>query len=317
MAKPLSLPLKIKLDAGQLELVNSLKDTQKTFFKTKGIYIYGDVGSGKTTIAKGFFDTLKGKKLFYHFAELMRFIHLSLHSEGALLENVLQKLTKDLDAIFIDEFEIHDPADASLIFNTLEYLYKKNIIVILTSNVKPDNLTLADESILIPLKSLLQKYKILFLASEKDYRFSMASSGRRILFPFTEKANFNQEVSKLIYGIQMLSRTIEVYGRKIEFKRCYNDILYTDFEEICGEARSKAEYIEICSIFKRIIIFDVPIINDNNKMLRFVNLIDQMYLKKVILFAILETEPKNLFPASGFRRTISRLQEMNSNNYGS
>ena len=106
------------------------KPTQKVSTKIpanlpKGLYMYGDVGSGKTMLMDMFYDTLPQNitsKTRIHFHNFMQDVHKRLHA-------MKQKHGSDLDAILyvaadiaergsvlcFDEFQCTDVADAMIL----------------------------------------------------------------------------------------------------------------------------------------------------------------------------------------------------------
>ena len=108
-------------DLNQIKLINALSDIK--FFKkfslnrfflkeSFGIYIWGDVGRGKTLISKTYLKLKRrNDSKSFHYIELMDFIHQELVLNSGHknpLKKVATKLTKNTSIIFIDEFQTED-----------------------------------------------------------------------------------------------------------------------------------------------------------------------------------------------------------------
>ena len=98
------------------------------------------------------------------------------------------------------------------------------------------------------------------------------------------------------------------------------------FKRLCGENRGAADYLAIARRYHTVILVGVPQLGpeNRNEAARFVTLIDALYEHKVKLFATAEAEPEDLYEKGArgndggrfeFDRTISRLTEMQSDDY--
>ena len=91
----------------------------------KGIYMYGDVGSGKTMLMDMFYDTLPHNiksKTRIHFHNFMQDIHKRLHAmkmeHGSDLDAILYvaaDIAEQGSILCFDEFQCTDVADAMIL----------------------------------------------------------------------------------------------------------------------------------------------------------------------------------------------------------
>ena len=130
--------------------------------------MYGSIGAGKTNIINQvFFNINTPKKIRLHFYDFINLIHSN--------NNDYQKLFnyKKYHIIFLDEFHISDIASAMILSKILEYFFKQNISLIVSSNYAPDELYKNGflQERFTPARNLLKKYlQIISLNSALDYR---------------------------------------------------------------------------------------------------------------------------------------------------
>ena len=148
----------LEINPNQLELVDQLNDFynlnfNKSFLKkifskknTKpGFYLQGDVGVGKTMILNFFYENFKLRKQRIHFNEFMISFHdFKFKNKENKKENIIdkfvQKLKKNYELIYFDEFQVTNIADAMILGQLFIELFNLKINVVLTSNDKPQNL---------------------------------------------------------------------------------------------------------------------------------------------------------------------------------
>lgn len=91
----------------------------------KGLYMYGDVGSGKTMLMDLFYDTLPhsvASKTRVHFHNFMQDVHKRLHalkmehgSDTDSIQYVAADLAERGSVLCFDEFQCTDVADAMIL----------------------------------------------------------------------------------------------------------------------------------------------------------------------------------------------------------
>lgn len=315
--------------------LNNPKNLFKFFSKNNlknGIYLFGPVGTGKTMLMNSFFEKLNVPKIIVHYQNFMQEIHKSMHK--LQLENqkdILPKIAKDYAkktrVLGIDEFEIKDITDAMIIGRLFSELIKQNIFIFITSNTKPSNLYkdgLQRDSFIPFINKINNEFYVKYLDNHHDYRFDKALNVKeeRIIYPLTlENQNKFQKIIADISDNDFSPQNIEVLGREISFQKVHKRILLTDYNELFTRELSYIDYVNICQKFNVIIVQNVQIIPPDNTdtVIRFINFIDNAYFYKILLFISLEDKPYKIYQgqarAEEFKRTISRLNEMNSESY--
>ena len=320
-----------------------IKDSEKGFFKgvfsrggdVQSLYIYGDVGRGKSMLVKKFFDCLVGvEKVYFHFNDFMNLIHKNLKEirdenkkyDDELIEAV-SRVVAGNKVICFDEFQVVDIADAMLLSRVFSYVFSKEIIVVFTSNTKPENLYKNGLQREVFLKFideiLLKRCEILHLNSEIDYRQNFCQNLQKKYFIAGDGGDkeFSNVVAELTKGKKLESREIKIWGRKIEIKKSFNQIALVDFTEICCQNYAASDYQAICKEFGLILLENLPILTpeDVNEARRFVLFIDEIYENKVALIILAQSEIDEIYKkgigVEAFKRTISRLKEISSAEY--
>ncbi|RZL18854.1 MAG: cell division protein ZapE, partial [Sphingomonas sp.] len=117
------------------------------------------------------------------------------------------------------------------------------------------------------------------------------------------------------------SEDIAIQGRTLHVPKTLKGVAVFSFKKLCGEARGAADYIAVARRYHTVILVGIPRLGpeNRNEAARFVALIDALYEHKVKLLAAADAEPDTLYPAGDgrfeFQRTVSRLEEMRSEDY--
>ncbi len=301
----------------------------------KSLYIHGDVGRGKSMLMKSFFNSLsKTPKVYFHFNGFMRLIHEALRDirqeEKEFKEELIEALKRVVGKnhlICFDEFQVMDIADAMLLARIFSFLFSQNIVSIFTSNSKPLELYkngLQREVFLeFVEKVLLQNCEVLYLDSPIDYRSRYVKNLTKRYFISNQKNR--DEVKKIIEattdGAKLKPAKIKVWGREIKIKKTYKKVAVFDFDDLCRVEFAAAEYQAICQNFDLIFLLKIPQLlpEDANEARRFVLFIDEVYEKKTGLIVLAKTKSEKIYKsgtgAEAFKRTVSRLNEIKSDQY--
>ncbi|MDT3294102.1 cell division protein ZapE [Shewanella sp. SP2S2-6] len=143
----------------------------------KGLYLWGDVGRGKTFLMDLFFDCLPSEgKLRLHFHRFMARIHNALREHSGKrdpLTLIAKNLAKECKVLCFDEFFVSDIGDAMILAGLFECLFEQGVVLVATSNIPIERLYengLARHRFL-PCIQLLQTHtQMLHLDGNQDHR---------------------------------------------------------------------------------------------------------------------------------------------------
>ena len=327
---------KFAINDQQIEIINLLdkflnhkKNFFSKFFKKKEnlfFYLYGNVGVGKTMLLDFVYNEIKINKHRQHFNEFMISFHDFKHERGEdnSIYDFVKNLKKNYDLIYLDEFQVTNIVDAMILGKLFELIFKENIKIIITTNIKLNDLYkngLQREQFL-PFISIMKNFSIQKeLIIKDDYRLMNSKKNQGIFYPLNEKTSFkiNQSFREFTRNYKKETIKVSTKGRDFLIENFYSGIARFKFSDLCDNNLGAEDYINIAKVCKHVYIEEIPIFDDenSNQQLRFITLIDIFYEKKIRLSLSLEKNLDNLGSSkkhSGvFKRSISRLFEMSSN----
>ncbi len=314
------------------KLYSEIEDTRwfKRRSPIKGLYIWGSVGVGKTWLMDLFFNSLTTKqKTRMHFHDFMHEMHDQLQRfQGSSdpLKKIAAQFARHTKILCFDEFYVSDIGDAMILANIFEAFFKEKIIIVATSNVVPDQLYKdgLQRARFMPAISLIKKHMaVLHLPTTRDYRLRELEEAGIFFSPLTNETHHNVEklFHQLAHGEIKLGKDIYLYDRPIQTLGFADNILWLDFKKICASPRSQLDYLSIVKRWSTVIIDNLTPITEfaTNTARYFINLIDILYDSRVTLILRSECAIHDIYTKGelifDFKRTISRLTEMQSTSY--
>jgi len=296
----------------------------------RGLYLWGDVGRGKTWLMDLFFENLPfAEKRRLHFHAFMQSVHLQLgqmKKQKNPLRIVARHFARDARILCLDEFIVTNIADAMLLSGLLSALFDYCVTLVATSNRIPDNLYLhgLQRERFLPAIALIKKHtRVTHLDNGVDHRLALLEHARLYLYPCNDDNNrlLETRFSELTAGKYQSKISITLLGRTVQTIAAADDIIWFDFTIICSSPRAAQDYVEIASLYHTVFISNVPQMDSasDDKARRFIYLIDALYDSRVKLLTSAQLAPEKLYTGTmlefAFHRTSSRLIEMRTASY--
>ncbi len=296
----------------------------------RGLYLWGGVGRGKTYLMDVFYECLPfPRKRRLHFHRFMRLVHRQLRTlQGTSdpLKQVASSFADESRVICFDEFFVSDITDAMILANLLQELFRRGVVLVATSNVHPGNLYQSglQRRKFLPAIELIQTHTEVFnVDGEQDYRLRALRRAEIYHSPLDggAEANLEKSFAALAPDRGEADTDLEIEGRTIGTRLCADGIVWFEFASICDGPRSQNDYIEVARLFQTVLISGIPRFDASleGQARRFISLVDEFYDRNVKLIVSAEVPIEELYSGSlltfEFRRTASRLHEMQSHEY--
>ena len=306
----------------------------------KGLYIYGEVGRGKTMLMDLFYEASPVKRRRRaHFHEFMIDVHERVHAlrqkmkagehaDQDPIELVAKDLASEAWLLCFDEFHVTDIADAMILVRLFTQMFARGVVVVATSNVAPADLYKdgLNRALFVPFIHMLEeRMDIVRLASRTDFRLEKLAGLPVWHVPPDAAADaaLDDAWRRLARDHDGGAQELPIKGRSIHVPRAAMGVARFSFHNLCEEPLAAADYLRIAHEYHTIILDHIPVMSFDNRNAakRFIILIDTLYDTNVKLIASAAAEPDALYHADEgyealeFQRTASRLIEMRSQDY--
>jgi cell division protein ZapE len=306
----------------------------------KGLYVYGEVGRGKTMLMDLFFETSAVvRKRRVHFHEFMADVHERVHvyrqeikngetNELDPIQRTAAAIAEESWLLCFDEFHVTDIADAMILGRLFTRLFEHGVVMVATSNLAPSDLYKdgLNRALFLPFIALLERQcEVVRLEARIDFRLEKLTGVPTWYVPDDAKADaaLDEAWRRLAGGHAGAPHELMVKGHAVRIPKAAMGVARFSFSDLCEQPLAAIDYLRIAHEFHTVILDHIPVMDyaRHNEAKRFIILIDTLYDNSVKLLASAQAQPDELYTAAEgyeaneFKRTASRLIEMRSQAY--
>src|SRR5215831_1533398 len=306
----------------------------------RGLYLFGDVGRGKTMLMDMYFAASAVKrKRRAHFHEFMSDVHdrvreyrnrikVAATNGEDPIRLTAAAIADETWLLCFDEFHVTDIADAMILGRLFTRLFELGVVVVATSNLAPGELYKdgLNRALFLPFIALLERYcEVVRLDARTDFRLEKLTGMPTWYVPADSKAEaaLDDAWRRLAGGHAGAPHELAVKGHVVRVPKAAMGVARFSFDDLCAQPLAAMDYLRIAREFHTIILDRIPVMDHahRNEAKRFIILIDTLYDHAVKLLASAEAQPDQLyvgtegFEVLEFKRTASRLIEMRSHSY--
>lgn len=302
--------------------------------RPNGLYLVGEVGRGKSMLMDLFFaEADVPRKRRIHFHQFMQAAHGRIHAWKRAnpdgddpIPALADSIAAEAVLLCFDEFQVNDIADAMILGRLFQALFARGVVVVATSNTAPDDLFAGQpgRDAFLPFIALLKQHlDVLVLEGQRDWRRLHLSRTGVWHVPADARARHALDTAfdELTGGATAVPARLRIMGRTLAVPLAAAGVARFDFAALCDEPLGPGDYLALATHFHALVLDDVPNLSPENfdAARRFITLVDALYEHRVKLVASAAAHPDALYPvgrgAEAFRRTASRLIEMQSSTY--
>jgi len=304
----------------------------------RGVYLWGDVGRGKTFLMDSFYRGLPlVRRRRVHFHHFMRDVHrelAELKGRPNPLDAVAARIAKRYRLICFDEVAVSDVADALILGRLFTRTMDLGVVYCMTSNYHPDELYkggLKREDFLPTIALIKARLDVVHVEGGVDYRRRAMQQVRAYHTPLDLASDRALMTAfKQIAEVEEEFHELDVEGRIIPYRHRAGGVVWFEFDVLCGWGRSQNDYLDLAKRFHTVIVSGVPRmgLERADEARRFTLLVDVFYDQRVNLIVSAEVPPGELLRREErsrdaqmqamrfqFDRTVSRLAEMQTVEY--
>ncbi len=286
---------------------------------------------------------------FHHFMRWVHMRLFQLTGTANPLQALARELSKDVRVLCFDELFVNDIGDAIILGSLLQVMFQEGVVLVCTSNQPPEQLYANGhnrERFAPAIVAINRCMAVVAVDGGEDHRLHPGQLHQRYWVSQSGSASVLDGVfEQLNAGQPSSSEAIVVGHRSLNVVRHSDKVLWCRYADLCEQPLAAMDFIDLCDRFSTILLSEVPPLSAKQRegkiargtedaveqvtagdrelpqlsvhddgVRRFIALVDECYDRRVPLYVEAGVSLEALYTegylAFAFRRTLSRLQEM-------
>lgn len=292
---------------------------------------------------------------FHHFMRWVHARLFQLTGTANPIQALVRELGREVRVLCIDELFISDIGDVMILGPLLQALFQEGVVLVLTSNQPPEQLYAEgyNRNQLLPAIAAINRcMQVVSVDGGQDHRLHPGAAHPRYWIGVPGQPSALREVfARLTAGQAISSEPLTLGHRTLVVKQRSPCVLCCSYAALCEQPLAAADFIQLCDRFSAILLSEVPRLGGvqreakiargtedgvervaagdrqlpmlaahDDGVRRFIALVDECYDRRVPLYLEAEVALTELYTegylAFAFRRTLSRLHEMQLQRFG-
>lgn len=229
---------------------------------TRGLYLWGPVGRGKTWLLDLFHASLPVPAHRQHFHHFMRWVHqrqFQLSGTRDPLQVLARELAAEVRVLCFDELFVSDIGDAILVGGLLRALLDQGLVLVVTSNQPPEQLYAGGfnrERLLPAIAALQAQLDVLEVDGGQDHRLHQGHAEPR--FWVDDPTALATTFARLTAGEAVTTAPLILGERALPVVQRASGAIWLDFTVLCQGAWATTDYMDLCTRFPALLLSGVP-----------------------------------------------------------
>ncbi len=292
---------------------------------------------------------------FHHFMRWVHQRLFQLTGVAQPLQVLARELAQDVRVLCFDELFVNDIGDAVILGGLVRAMFDEGVVLVCTSNQLPEQLyaTGHNRERFVPAITAINHFmEVVSVDGGEDHRLHPGQAQQRYWVKAEQGPSALVEVFEtLSSGESVSTQPVPLGRRHVPVVRSGRTVIWCRYADLCEQPLAAMDFIELCDRYKAVLLSEVPALSAPQRegriargtedgveqvtagdrelpqlspyddgVRRFIALVDECYDRKVPLYVEAAMPMAELYTegylAFAFRRTLSRLQEMQLARFG-